>query len=103
MIKLSGEEQKKLEKSVEETLENPFWKKQFEDAPSEECKDYVRYTFYSSDHYDPEGEDAAAFDKLQEEVESKLSVTDWQYLKHMLPNSPFVGYCTEQICRLSKQ
>jgi len=103
MIKLKGEEKEKMEKAVQKALKHPYWKKMFEEAPSEESKDYIRYTFYSSEYYDPDAEDAADFDKLQEQVESKLNAEDWEYLKGMSPNSPFVGYCNQRIRELAKR
>ena len=101
MIELSGKEKEKMEGAVEKALEHPYWKKQFEGAPSEESKDYIRYTFYFSKYYDPDAEDAESFDKLQEKVEEKLNAEDWEYLKGMSPNSPFVGYCNQKIKELS--
>lgn len=101
MIELKGEEKEKMEKAVEKATKHPYWKKMYENAPSEESKDYIRYTFYSSEYYDPDAEDAAEFDKLQEKVESALKAEDWEYLKGMSPNSPFVGYCNQRIKELS--
>jgi len=101
MIKLSKEEQKKMEKSVAEAMESPYFKKEFDEAPSEECRDYIRYTYYSGDYYDPDAENVKYFDDLQEKVENALSADDWEYLKRLAPNSPFVGYCDEKIKALS--
>ena len=100
MIKVGKEVIVKMEKALEKALQNPFWKKQYENAPSEECKDYLRYTFYSSACFDPDAEDAEDFDKLQAEVESKLKAADWEYLKQIVPGSPFVGYCDQKIKEL---
>lgn len=102
MIKVGKETKEKMDKALEKALKHPFWKKEYENAPSEECKDYLCYTYYSSAYYDPDAEDAKEFDELQAEVESELKVVDWEYLKQMTPGSPFVGYCDEKIAELSK-
>lgn len=103
MIELKGKEKEKMDKAVEKALKRPYWKKLFDGAPSEECKDYIRYTFYASEYYDPDAEDVADFDKLREQVESRLKVEDWEYLKRVSPNSPFVGYCNQRIKELTKK
>lgn len=99
MLKYDDE---KMKKSIEKTMKNPYWKQQYENVPSKECKDYLEYMFYSSDYYDPDASDAADYSEKQAEVESKLKVEDWEYLKQMVPNSPFVGYCNQKIRELSK-
>ena len=101
MIELSKEKKKEMDRAVEKALKHPYWKSQFEDAPSEECKDYLRFTYYFSECYDPEAEDAELFDKIQEYAERKLSAEDWRYLRGMAPNSPFAGYCEQKIKELS--
>lgn len=103
MIELKGKEKEKMDKAVEKALKRPYWKKLFDGAPSEECKDYIRYTFYASEYYDPDAEDATDFDKLREQVESRLKAEDWEYLKTVSPNSPFVGYCNQRIKELTKK
>ena len=90
-----------LEESLEKAMKNKYWKEQYENAPSEECKEYLKYTFCYSDNFDPE-ENEKEFDELQKEVEGKLAVDDWEYLKEMVPNSPFVGYCNMKIKELNK-
>ena len=99
MLKYDGE---KLKKSMESAMRHPFWKKMYEDAPSEECKEYLKYTYYSSDYYDPDAADAKDFIELKDSIEQRLSAGDWEYLKGMAPNSPFVGYCNQKIKELSK-
>lgn len=91
----------KMEKSIEKTMKHPYWKQQYEKAPSKECKDYLEYTFYSSDYYDPDAPDAADYAEKKAEIEGRLGVADWEYLKQMTPNSPFVGYCNQKIKELS--
>lgn len=95
-------DKEKLKKAIEKYSANSHWGKQYENAPSKECKDYLEYTFYSSCYYDPDAENAKDFDELQEKIESKLSADDWKYLKGTTPNKQFGWFCEQQIKRLSK-
>jgi len=95
-------DKKKVEDALQKAIKNEFWKKQYENAPTDECKEFLKFSFYNSEYYDPDAEDAKDFDEYQEEVESKLNAEDWEYLKKMLPNSPFVGYCDSKIKELTK-
>jgi hypothetical protein len=92
---VSGIDKEKKSKALEAYLKNPYWKGQYENAPSEECKEYLLYTFCSSKYEGPDGD--AEFDEWRKSAEDGLSVGDWEYLKKMLPNSPFVGYCDKKI------
>ncbi len=96
-------DQEKERKSFEAFMKNPSWKRIYEGAPSTECKDYYRYSFYFSKYYDPDAEDASEFDKLQEYYYDKLSIQDWEYIKKNSGNSPFVGYCNERIAALKNE
>ena len=90
----------KLKKSIEKTEKNPYWKKAYEEAPSDECKDYLEFTFYWSDY--PDDADDGEWDEKQAEIEGKLSVGDWEYLSGIAPGSPLVGYCNQKIKEISK-
>ncbi len=82
-------------------MENPYWQSVYMNAPSEECRAYLEYTFYSSLYYDPDSSDAEQFAELQAHVEKPLHIVDWEYLKCLSPSSPFVGYCNRKIRELS--
>ena len=101
MIKAEKDVKEKMDKALEKALKNKSLKNVYEKAPSEECKDYLAYTFYSSEYYDPDVEDVETFDRIQDQVESRLAAEDWKYLKKLSPNSPFVGYCDQKIKELS--
>ena len=98
---LSKEEEKDFEKAFETYTKNPSWRKEYEDAPSQECKDYLKFTYYDSMFYDP-GKDNRRIGELKEEYEGKLSASDWEYLKSKAGNSPFVFYCDQKIKGLKK-
>ena len=101
MIKTDKETMKRIEDTLKQTIKNPYWKKEYDEAPSDECKDYLKFTYFFSKHYDPDADDAEKFDEIQKQVESALSAEDWAYLKKMAPSSPFVAYCDENIKRLA--
>ena len=92
-----SKEDKMMDAAFEIYMKNPVWKKRYEDAPTEACREYLKYVFYSSQYYDPDAEDAEKFEKKQEEAESKLKLGDWIFLRDMLPSSPFAGYCNQKI------
>ena len=93
-------DKKKEKASFESFMRNPSWKKIYEGSPSEECKDYWRYTFYNSKYYDPDAEDAGDFDDMRDFYYDRLSVEDWEYIKKFSGNSPFVGYIDQRIKKL---
>ncbi len=82
-------------------MKNPAWKTHYEDAPTEACKDYIRFIWYSSRYDEPE--DVEEFKKLRDAYWSKLGVEDWEYLKKTHPGSPFTKLCNERIAELKKK
>lgn len=98
---LTKEEQKDFEKAFETYMKKDGWRSEYKNAPSEECKDYLKYTYYDCMFYDP-GKDTARLDELKKYYEDRLSVADWEYLKSQAGNSPFVVYCLQKIAGLSK-
>ena len=95
-------DKKKMDEAFQRYMKNPAWKREYENAPSKECKEYLRYTYYSSQYYDPDADDAKDFDDLQQQVESKMNVQDWEYIKSTVGNSPFVAYCNKKIKELQQ-
>lgn len=99
---MMGMDKEKEKKSFEAFMKNPSWKRIYDGAPSDACKEYYRYVFYSSKYYDPDAEDASEFDEMQEHYYGKLAIPDWEYIKKNAGNSPFVRYCDERIAALKK-
>lgn len=91
---------KKEKKSFEAFMKNPAWKKRYEEAPTKECKDYYRFTFYFSKYYDPE-EDNGEFEEMRDYYYNQLSADDWKYIKGNT-SGPFVGYINQRIAELEK-
>ncbi len=83
-----------LKESVDSFLENPYWKKYHDEAPSDACRKYVELDFYYSDTEDDEA--AEAMDAL----EPSLSAEDWAYLAKYAGNIPFAAKCRQMIKNL---
>jgi len=98
---LSKEEKRDFDVAFDTYMKNPAWRTEYESAPSQECKDYLKYTYYDSKFFNPE-KNADRLSELKAEYESKLSVEDWEYLKSKAGNSPFVGYADRKIKELQK-
>ena len=95
-------DEKKMEKAFKAFMKNPGWKHEYDNAPSEECREYLRNSYYFSKFYDPDGDDADEIMDTIREQEKTLSVEDWKYLRGRWGNSPFAGYCDEMIKELQK-
>ena len=67
---------------IREWLENPYWKKYYEDAPSDPCREYIALEFRYSDTEDEEiGEE---MDRLLE----TLRAVDLRHLAAYAGNNP---------------
>jgi len=64
------------EKVFRRFLANPYWKKYYDEAPSKECKEYIKWVFICSDEEETPEENL----KQMKEAEEKLFVTDFEYL-----------------------
>ncbi len=92
----------KLNESVSSFVENPHWKKYLEEAPSGECKAYIKLNFYLSDIESDGPEKDAVIDKMNA-YEDKLGLADWKHLLKYAGNNPFAGKCKKRIAELSEQ
>ena len=66
-------------KGFDTFMENPYWRKQYEDAPSENLKEYYRIMFDTSGFVSGEDKHLEKWEKRLEEL--PLSVTDIEYLQ----------------------
>ena len=87
---------KNIRKTVEEFTKNPHWKKYYEQAPSDGCKQHIALTFYSSFY----GE-SADIKQRKVSLEADFTITDWQYLYDNAGNNPFKTTCKQKIEDLS--
>ena len=94
-------DERKITESVESFLENPYWKKYYEDAPSDACRRYIALEFYYSDSDDA----VDAYEEVAEEMddlEARLSLADWQHLLKYCGNNPRRAVIAERIKALSE-
>ena len=89
---------KKVEEAFVEYMENPAWKRYYENAPTDECRQYIKFNWYRSKFGEPK--DVEEFKRLRNDYWSKLSVEDWEYIMENVGNSPFRAVCKEHISRL---
>ena len=82
--------------------ENEYWKKMFEDAPSDECKMRIALNFYYSTFYDEAKDDQEFFDTLQA-VEDQMDIDYWKYLLKYQGNNPGVVKIKQKIAELSQK
>ena len=73
---------RKVAENLKEWLENPHWRKYYEGAPSEKCKEQIALEFYCSEY--ETDETAAELDRTEKE----LSLEDWRYLLKGCGNNP---------------
>ena len=78
---------KKVDAAVEFFVRNPFWRKFYENAPSEPCRRRVALDFYFSTFWDDAHEDEAFFREM-EKTEAELGLEDWKYLLKYQGNNP---------------
>ena len=78
-------------------LKNPYWKKVYDDAPSENSKRHCALSFYNSWYFG--SRDGIA---EQHRLEKKLTEKDWEYLLRYSANNPFRMKCRENIKRLQR-
>ena len=77
-----GIPKEELQKNLEEWPENPAWRKYYEKAPSEQCREFIALEFLYSD--EESDEIAAAMD----EKEKGLTIQDWKHLYKYCGNNP---------------
>lgn len=59
---------------IREWLENPYWKKYYEEAPSDQCREYIALEFRYSDTEDEE---------IAEEMDALLGMLKAEGLRHL--------------------
>ena len=86
-----GIPKEELQKNLEEWLENPAWRKYYEKAPSEQCREFIALEFLYSD--EESDEIAAAMD----EKEKGLTIQDWKHLYKYCGNNPRKTFIQKKI------
>ena len=81
-----------MKAAMELFMKNDFWREVYENAPSENCREYFRQSFYSSVYPGPD--DAG---ELRAVLFDRFEIADWQYLKRIHTGTPFVKTCHDRI------
>lgn len=93
MIEVFKYDRDKMEETMDLYLANDGWKEVYEKAPSDECRRFLRMTFYRSQNGEPSGDEAK---ELKEDIFKKLGKEDWEYLYDVFPG-PFRAVCKKHM------
>lgn len=66
-------DEKKIDRALKEFFKNEYWKKYYDNAPSENCKRYIVLGFSRSLYDYPDFEE-------RKKVGDELELSDWKYL-----------------------
>ena len=89
------------DKVIEHFTKNEYWKEEYENAPSEECRELIvfqhcRGQLGRDDYF----KDLEEYKTERERLESKLSLADWKHLLKYSGNNPWRGKCRQKIKEL---
>lgn len=76
-------------------LANPYWKKYYDEAPSEECKEYIKWIFICSDVAELPEE----YDKQLKSAEENLYYSDLEYLIEHEENAMARSYFKKKLAK----
>jgi len=74
-------------------MQNPYWRGQYENAPSEECKAMVEYLWFNLCGHTAEER------KENDDVEARMTKTDWMYMYKYAGRNPFSTYCKKMAAK----
>ena len=80
-------DKKKVNAAVEFFTRNPYWKKMYEEAPSDKCRERIALTFYYSTFFDEANADGTWVEAMKS-AEDELKLEDWKYLLKYQGNNP---------------
>ena len=91
----------KISAAVEFLTNSEYWKNMYSEAPSEACREKIALEFYFSTFWD-EAHDDEDFFRMNDEVESRLDLTDWKYLLRYQGNNPGIIKIKQKIRELEQ-
>lgn len=85
-------------------MANPYWAEQYNDAPSEACKDRIVFGWcvwldFNDDVRQGRMEE---YFREREELEARLTLEDWKYLNKYAGHNPWSTKCREMIRKLEQ-
>ena len=91
----------KINAAVEFFTNNEYYRKKYDEAPSDTCRERIALEFYFSTFWD-EAHDDENFFRMNNEVESRLDLTDWKYLLKYQGNNPGIIKIKQKIRELEQ-
>ena len=68
-------------------LENPYWREEYEEAPSDACRRYIEHIFLNSGGHSM-GEASGI-----ENIKAQMTRADWLHIRKYCGNNPMKIYC----------
>ena len=91
-------DEKKVQRAVEEFIENPYWKKMLDTAPTEVSRRYTELDFYYSEGFgNMSAEERKEVVAEQDALTKKFGLEDWKHACRYAGNNPFRGKCIREI------
>ena len=87
--------------TFDDYMKSEFWRKYYDDAPSQQLKDYIRAEFERSGSFDPK--EKAELNKISCDKESKLTRADYDYLIKREPSKQMKAVYRERQAKLPKK
>ena len=91
-------DKKKMEGALDTYLKNDSWKSIYENAPTDECREFFKMVFYHSANDEPDGMD---YRELKEGVYGNMGLDDWKYIYETIPG-PFREVSKRKIKEISE-
>lgn len=82
--------------AINQFTKNPYWREEYETAPSDICKQRVALDFCFSTYYGQGYND----DDERKRLESQLDLGDWKHLLKYSGNNPWRTKCKQKIAEL---
>ncbi|MCD8306864.1 MAG: hypothetical protein LUD51_01345 [Clostridia bacterium] len=85
-------DEKKVQQAVKKFCRKPYWREQYESAPTPLSKRYVALQFYWSTFLD-----ATDYIEEKQRLEDTMGLEDWEFLLGITGNNPFRSVCVRKI------
>ncbi|MCD8294875.1 MAG: hypothetical protein LUE27_06525 [Clostridia bacterium] len=81
-----------IKEATKSFMKNPFWRKLYNEAPSDVCRRYMELTFCHSLNIGD-----YSFYPDMEKVEDRMDIKDWEYAGKYFGNNMYRAYCNKRI------
>lgn len=93
-------DEKKVQDAVKVFCKNPYWKEQYDEAPSELSRKYQELTFYYSENWEQIHKSKRLrkeYEDAEQDLEARMGLEDWKYLYKYSGHNPFRTKCVKKI------